>query len=203
MVADEKFSVVVLAGGQGRRLGGINKASLVVEGRRLIDRVLAAVRPLSDDILIVGHLVTDLDDPAIRLVPDELPYRSSLTGVYTGLLHARRQLAVVVACDMPYLSTAALAWVAKSAQGCDVAVPQIGGHYEALHAAYRRSCLPVMKTALEQGRFKLIDIYPALQLRVIEERELRSFDPDLRSLINVNNPADLEKVQAPSTAAGS
>ncbi len=196
MRPEEKFSVVVLAGGRGRRLGGINKAMVRIAGRRLIDRVLDAVRPLSDDILIVGNLVSASPSPCVRLVPDALPHHSSLVGVYTGLLSARYELALVVGCDMPFLSTPVLQWVARSARDHDAAVPRIGDHLEALHAAYRRSCLPVMKAALERQKYALIDIFPSVDTLEVAERELRQLDPGLRSLINVNTPADLEMVLA-------
>ncbi len=126
MQTNEEFSVVVLAGGRGRRLGEINKAVMHIGGRRLIDRVLDAVRPLSDDILIVGDLVPTSPYPSVRLIPDAVPHHSLLMSVYTGLLAARHELAVVVGCHMPFLSPAALRLVASSARGHDVAAPQSG-----------------------------------------------------------------------------
>ena len=184
---DEEFSVVILAGGRGRRL---------------IDRVLEAVHPLTDDLLIVGDLVTTAPHPLIRLIPDAWPHHSSLMGVYTGLLSARHALAVCVGCDMPFLSASVLKRVARSARGHDAAVPRVGNNLEALHAAYRRSCLPVMKTALEQQSYRLIDILPRVDTVEIDERELRQLDPELKSFINVNTPADLEKVLAGPAAVG-
>jgi molybdopterin-guanine dinucleotide biosynthesis protein B/molybdopterin-guanine dinucleotide biosynthesis protein len=154
------------------------------------------VRPLSDDILIVGDLVSTSPYPSVRLIPDAVPHHSSLMGVYTGLLAARHELAVVVGCDMPFLSLPVLRLVASSARGHDVAVPKIGSNFEMLHAAYRRTCLPAMTKALERQSFRLLDILPEVDTLEIEERELRQLDPELRSFTNVNTPADQEKVAA-------
>jgi molybdenum cofactor guanylyltransferase len=192
----EKFSVIVLAGGRATRLGGVNKATIEVDGRRLIDRVLDAVLPLTDDVRIVGNLVPDAAGPSVQVVPDALPHRSSLVGVYTGLLSARYELALVVGCDMPFLSTPMLRLVAGAALGYDAAVPRIGSHLEALHAAYRRSCLPVIRTELQRQKYAVIDIYPRVHTLEIEESALRQIDPELRSLMNVNTLADLERARA-------
>src|SRR5665647_1703975 len=51
----EKYSAVVLAGGRATRLGGLNKAQLEIGGKRLLDRVLDALRPLTDQILVSDH----------------------------------------------------------------------------------------------------------------------------------------------------
>ena len=102
---------------------------------------------------------------------------------------------------MPFLSTPALQLVARSARDHDVAVPRIGNNFEALHAAYRRSCLPVIQRALKRQSYRLIDIFPSVNTLEIEERELRQLDPELRSLMNVNTPADLEMVVAISASA--
>lgn len=196
MATEERFSVIVLAGGRARRLDGINKATMQVHGRRQIDRVLDAVRPLTNDILVVGHLLTDLPEPYVRIVPDALPHLSSMVGIYTGLLSARNELALVVGCDMPFLSTPMLKMIARSAHDYDAAVPRIGAHLEALHAAYRRTCLPVIETELRRKRYAVIDIYPKVRTLEIEESALRRIDPELRSLTNVNTLADLQLVRA-------
>jgi molybdopterin-guanine dinucleotide biosynthesis protein A len=121
---------------------------------------------------------------------------STLVGIYTGLMAARNDLALVVGCDMPFLSTPLLERIALLSDGYDVAVPMVRGHLEALHAAYRRSCLPEMEEAILRQQLKIIDFYPELRVRIVRETEIREIDPEFRSFFNVNNPADLEKARA-------
>jgi len=189
-------SAVVLAGGRATRLGGTNKALLEIGGKRIIDRVLEALRPLSDQIVMVGHLVEGLDFPDVEVVPDTHPGAGSMPALLTGLLVSRHEMALVVGCDMPFLSTSLLRHIAELSTGFDLAVPRIGPYLEALHAAYHRSCLPVIEDYLRRRDLKIIDFYPSVRTREVPEIELRAFDPDLRSFLNVNTPEDLERARA-------
>lgn len=191
----EDCSAIVLAGGMASRLGGVNKARLEVGGRPLLERVLDSVAPLSSQLLVVGHLAGDLPHGRAQVVPDLFPDGGSLGGIFTGLLHSKHDLAIVVGCDMPFLSTDLLRLILASSRGWDVTVPRIGPYQEALHAAYRRSCIPVFRDALESGRRRIVDCYARVRLREIPEEELRRLDPELRSFLNVNTPEDLERAR--------
>ncbi|MHB0868021.1 MAG: molybdenum cofactor guanylyltransferase [Chloroflexota bacterium] len=192
----DSYSAVVLAGGRATRLGGVNKARLEIGGVPLLDRVIAALQPLADQIVVVGHLAGGLLQPGVEVVPDLFPSRSTLVGVYSGLRMARNDLALVVGCDMPFLSTPLLQRIAQEADGYDLAVPRVGSLLEALHAAYRRSCLPVMEQAIDRQQFKIIDFYSQVRVREVGEADLRAVDPALRSFFNVNTPSDLERARA-------
>ncbi len=190
------YSAVVLAGGRATRLGGINKARMEIGGLPLLDRVVAALRPLASQIVVVGHLAGDDPPPGVELLPDALDEHSTLVGIYTGLRAARNEVALVVGCDMPFLSTPLLERIALLSDGYDLAVPLVGGHLEALHAAYRRSCLPVMEEAIRRQQLKIIDFYPDVKLRKVREEEMRELDPEFRSFFNINTPADLERARS-------
>ena len=105
------ISAIILAGGESRRMGS-NKALLSLDGQPLIARTAACLRPLADELIVVTNtpeayqfLVADF---AARLIPDALPARSALVGLYSGLRMARGDLALAVACDMPFLNPALL-----------------------------------------------------------------------------------------------
>lgn len=197
---EELVSAIVLAGGRATRLGGTNKALLKVGGMRIIDRVLGALRPLTDQIILVGHLAESLDFPDVEVIPDAYPGAGSMPALQTGLRASRNDVALVVGCDMPFLSTSLLRQILDLSNGFDVAVPRIGPHLEALHAAYRRSCIPVIEDYLRRRDLKIIDFYPSVRTREVSEVELRALDPDLSSFFNVNTPEDLEKARAIATS---
>ena len=189
-------SAVVLAGGRATRLGGANKALLEVGGKRIIDRVLSALRPLTDQIVLVGHLAEGQVFPDVQVVPDDHPGAGSMPALFTGLQASRHEVALVVGCDMPFLSTPLLRHIVEMSQGFDLAVPRIGPHLEALHAAYHRSCLPAIEDYLRRQDLKIIDFYPSVRTREVSEIELRAFDPYLRSFFNINTAEDLETARA-------
>src|SRR5881227_864362 len=94
-------SGAVLAGGESRRLDGIAKGLLEVGGRRIVDRVLAAVRSATDELFLITN------DTAVRDVPsfgDVRDGRGSLIGLHSALSHCRDS-AIVAAWDMPFLSS--------------------------------------------------------------------------------------------------
>ncbi len=202
----EKYSAIILAGGRATRLGGRNKAELEIGGKRLLDRVVIALRPIADEILVVGHLADGFEPSDFERIPDIVPGASALMGAYTGLTRARHDLVIIVGCDMPFLRTPLLVRVAEAAAGHDVAVPRVGPHLEALHAAYRKSCIPIMERSLIKGRHKIIDFYPEVDAFEVPETAIVDLDPELLSFFNINTPADLDKARylasRPSSSPG-
>lgn len=198
----EPLSAAVLTGGLSRRMG-IDKALIEVHGRTLVERVIAAVATVSDDVFLVG------DRPAyhrfgVRVVADEYPNAGSLGGIATALRHARHDRVLVVACDMPELSFRLLGAMARLVTEADVVIPttpagrsEQGGActYETLHAIYRRSCLAPIEQRLADGRLKVVDFLDDVQVRVLDEAWLREYDPHLASFANVNTPEDLARLR--------
>lgn len=187
-----ELSAIVLAGGRATRLGGANKALLEIGGSSILNRVLKALRPLADQIVVVGHLADGVRTPGVRIVPDLRPQGGTLVGIYSGMVATQADASLAVACDMPFLSTPLLSKLTEWSAGYDVCVPRIGPHLEAMHAVYRRSCLPVMERAIYEGDLKIINFYPKVKTREVPEHDLRTLDPDLRSFMNVNTREDLE-----------
>lgn len=189
------YSAIILAGGRATRLGGMNKAQIEIGGVRLLDRVVGALRPLAEQIIVVGHLAGDNPPPGVEVLPDALEGGGTLVAIFTGLRAARNEVALVVGCDMPFLSTPLLERIGILSRGYDLAVPVVRGYLEALHAAYRRSCLPVMEDAISRRQMKIIDFYPAVRIRMVAEAEIRDLDPEFLSFLNVNTPQDLERAR--------
>jgi molybdenum cofactor guanylyltransferase len=192
----EKCSAIVLAGGRASRLGGINKALIEIGGVPVIHRVVGALRPLADQTVLVGRLADDVGAVGVEVMPDALERGSALVGLYSGLLAARHDAAIAVACDMPFLSTQLLAHLLMRSGDADVTVPRIGPHLEALHAVYRRSCLPFMREMIEAGNHKIIHLYDRVRVLEIDEADIRRIDPDLLSVFNINTPADAQRAEA-------
>jgi molybdopterin-guanine dinucleotide biosynthesis protein A len=71
-----------------------------------------------------------------------------------------------------------------------------------LFAAYRRSCAPAIRRALEAGQRRVISFFPEVVLRIVETSEARAIDPDPWCFFNVNTPADLAEAEQRLRAAG-
>lgn len=192
----EAVTPIVLAGGQGTRLGGVNKALLAIGGRRVIDRLLDALRPLGSPVVIVSNDDSLLGLPGTRLVRDVEPRAGALMGLYSGLRVVETPLATATACDMPFVSTALLRALLDLTDDVDVVVPVVGDQPEPLHAVYRPTCVPAIEQALASGRKRLIAFFDAVRVRYVPEEDVRRWDPELQSFLNVNRPEDLARAEA-------
>ncbi len=189
------ISAIILAGGQSRRMG-TNKALLPLDGQPLIARTAACLRPLADELIVVTNtpeayqfLATDF---GATLTTDALPTRSALVGLYSGLRAARGDLALAVACDMPFLNAALLRFMLSLAQTeYDVVAPQVNDLLEPLHAVYRpATCTPAVERHLLAGDRRMISFYPAVQVRTVTSAEVAQFDREHLSFVNVNTPEE-------------
>src|SRR5438046_2103958 len=110
-------TAAILAGGGGRRLGGVDKALIEIGGRPIIERQLAVLRPLFDEVLVVAG------DPAryarfgARPVRDLSPGLGPLAGLEAALAAASSDAVVVVACDLPFLDAALVSLVRDHVPG--------------------------------------------------------------------------------------
>ena len=175
-------SGAILAGGQATRFGGRDKSALLVDGRAILDRQIAALAPAVDDVVIVGG--------ARATVHDIVPGCGPLGGLHTALTAARGDAVLLVACDMPYLSTPFLAYLLSLVAGADIVVPQTERGYHPLCAVYTRACLEPATARLADRRLRMRELVDSMRTRVVPIDEIRQFgDPD-RLLANVNTPAD-------------
>jgi molybdopterin-guanine dinucleotide biosynthesis protein A len=184
-------SAIILAGGQSRRMGR-DKALIDFQGRPIIAHVIDTLRAVSDDIVVVSNRSDLYSSFGARVVPDYDPPCGPLGGIAVGLQAVRHPLAVVVACDMPFLSVSLLRWLIDRADGYDAVVPQMGADFEPLHAIYRRECHTPIVQRIERGERRVISFFADVRLRPVPEAEWRAIDPAGRSLMNLNTPDDLD-----------
>jgi molybdopterin-guanine dinucleotide biosynthesis protein A len=191
-----KVTGAIQAGGKSTRMGGAPKALLALGGQRIIERVVAALVPVVDDLLLVTNTPALYGFLGIPMVPDAWPGGGSLGGIYTGLRSATGDAVLAVACDMPFLSPAAVRLVVARAGEGDVVIPRVGGQLETLHALYARSCVPFMEESLQAGRLKIAGFFDRVRVVEIPEREVARLGDPAVIFMNVNTPEDLARAEA-------
>lgn len=192
------IAAIILTGGKNQRLGE-NKALVTIGGKSLIERVIERLRPLTSQMIIVtSQEKTDLPVPDdTEILVDLYPAKGPLVGIYTGLLAVRYSHSIVVACDMPFLSTELLSYMVELADDFDAVVPRLEGEMmEPLHAIYSRSCLGKMKAYLERSQFGVYPFLNTLHVRYVERSECQRLDPGLLSFFNINYQSDLDRANA-------
>jgi len=174
----------VLAGGAGRRIGG-DKATVAIEGRPLVQWVIDAVTPVTESVALIAKpdtLLPHLDaGVSLWLEPDAGFH--PLLGVLHALRCADGRPVLVVAGDMPLLTTDVLAHLAQpSATGSHGRVANVGDRLQPLCARYEPSALEALAEFDREAR--ATDTVLAIGVEVVD------FDDPL-PFFNVNDPSDL------------
>lgn len=186
---------VVLAGGLSTRMG-TNKALLEVGGVRLIDGVVATLRGIFQEVVLIANDPDPYAGLGVPIFPDLVPGKGSLGGLYTAVTAARHPWAFCLACDMPFANAALIRYLASLAEGHDVVVPRTAEGVQPLHAVYGKACLPAMRRQIEADRLKIDRLYETVRVRYVDEAEMRPYDPELLSLWNLNTREELAQAQA-------
>lgn len=188
-------SIAILAGGQSRRMGQ-DKAFLHVGGCPVIERVIAAVTPLTDDLFISANTPDKFTAYGLPIVPDVYPDKAALGGIYSVIQAARHPHVLVVACDLPFLNIALLQYLVDLAPTADVVAPLIQPPQpETLHAVYSQTCLLPIQKRLLANQLRVIGFFEDVSVRYVERDEVAQFDPQFHSFINMNTPEDWQRVQ--------
>ena len=197
---------VILAGGQAVRYGGLPKGLERVRGVRIIDRVAAALREATDELLLIandpdaGSWLSD-----VRTAADILPGAGSLGGIHAALVHAGRP-ALVVAWDMPFVPGSLLTALRVAGTGADAAVPESDSRrgLEPLCAYYSPACIAPIERRLAAGDRRVIGFYDDVRLvRLPAADVVRHGDP-ATIFMNINAPDDLTLAEqhVPTTDGG-
>ena len=190
-----KVTGVVQAGGKSTRMGGQPKALMQLGGRSIVERVVAALTPVVDDLLVVTNTPELYAFLGLPMVADVYPDHGSLGGIYSGL-RAAGEVAFTVACDMPFLHPEIVRLVVARAGEGDVVIPRVGEQLETMHAAYGKACLPPIEERLRAGRLKIVGFFDRVRVVEIGEVEVARVRNPAVAFMNVNTPDELEHARA-------
>ncbi|MGE4422435.1 MAG: molybdenum cofactor guanylyltransferase [Pseudodesulfovibrio sp.] len=188
---------IILAGGLGTRMGHVKKAFLTINGRTILDRLLAVYRPLFPEILIAARDKNDYKAYDYPIAEDRFEARSSLTGIHAGLTAMRASHGFMAACDGPFLQPGLVqALLDQADPEYDVIIPlKEDGYVEPLCAIYSKRCIPHIEAQLEQENFRIIGFFDQVRVKEVPVSLLQQGDPHHVSFFNVNSPDDLRQAE--------
>ncbi len=180
-------TALILAGGRATRFGGIAKHALAIDGRTILERQRTVLAPR------VGMLLVSANQPidGVETIADG-DGTGPLAGIAAGLARATTPWLLVVAGDMPDLAGDVIDLMLARTAGDAVGL-RVGGLPEPLLCVLAvAAARPVLAALFAAERWKASGLLDALAaVTWIDELALRAVDPELRSLRNVNSPADL------------
>lgn len=183
----------VLVGGRSSRMGR-DKALLEWHSHALVEEVARKVRSVAGNVALVGR-PERYGALGLECLPDVRPGLGPLAGIEAALESGRAELNLITACDMPGLEAdwlRRLLWEAEETGARCVVTRDRAGVVQPLCGVYRRECLPVVRRALDEQRFRLQSVAGELRA-VILQTETR--------LVNLNTPQDWMAWQRRQAAA--
>jgi molybdopterin-guanine dinucleotide biosynthesis protein A len=182
-----EVSGIVLAGGQGRRMGGVDKGLQLLRGKPMVAWVLERLAPQVSEILVNAN--QNLESYArfgYRVVPDALGgFAGPLAGLHAGLGAASHPLAVTVPCDSPFLPLDLVARLRGALGANDLAVAKTGDQPHPVFSLVRRAVLGHLAEFLAGGGRKIDAWYASL--KVVEV----PFDDEADTFRNINTREEL------------
>ncbi|MDR1256987.1 MAG: molybdenum cofactor guanylyltransferase [Spirochaetaceae bacterium] len=193
---------MILAGGRGSRIG-YDKKKLLLNGKIVIDSLIDKLCGIFDEIIVSSN--NEFKHEYVTVLPDDVG-AGPLAGIYRGLKRCKSGYLYVIACDMPFVSPAYIAFIrgkleAASPQEYDACVARTGGDdgfLEPFNSFWGRSCIAPVRAALENGSYKILPVLKQLRLLAIENREARRFFDDAGGdlFFNINYTSDLQAAMA-------
>lgn len=174
----------MLAGGESSRMGR-DKALLPFRGGALVGHVAATVAAAAGSVTLIGdpqkygHL-------GYSVLPDRSPGAGPVGGIESALSYTAAGWNLVLACDMPAISTEFLRGLLDAAErlNADALVPAgPSGRLEPLSAVYHRRCLATLRRALEAGVRKVTEALAGLEVALWTVDDAACFE-------NLNTPEE-------------
>ena len=183
---------IILAGGEAKRLNGIEKGLIEVQGKRCIERTIEALEPITDEIIISTNSAS-YDYLNKTIINDIIQNIGPIGGLYSALIESNTDKNIVVGCDMPFITTEALLFILNNSEGYQIALPTFNKRLHPVCGFYDKNCVSGLKNLIDQKQYMLRDAIK--QFKRIElpiTKELPFYSEEL--FYNINTPAELLKL---------
>src|SRR5450759_991518 len=191
---------LILAGGQGRRMGGVDKGLQIFRGRRLVDHVYERLAPQVSGIIINANRNHDTYKSfGVRVVSDAIgDFAGPLAGLHAGLSASRRLYLASVPCDTPFLPEDLVERLMArlNESGAELAVAKTGDQPHPVFCLARRSVLDHLTNFLKGGGRKIDAWYASLDVVEVD------FDDEAGAFSNINTREELANLEDVTTEEG-
>ncbi len=177
---------------------GTDKSRLRIENETFIDRIAATLADITDSIKLVG---TRYAHPSFQTVPDVYPGWGALGGLHAALAACERDWAIVVACDLPFVTPELFEHLAALRADHDSVVPlQPDGRPQPLAALYRAVlCRERAAELIQTGHRRPLDLLQLVNTRWVPFIELTNLPQAEKFFVNINTPEDYDEATTRET----
>lgn len=185
MVAQKQITGIILAGGKSSRMGQ-DKGFLMHQDITFIQRIINALKPISQQLLIVGDN-PNYDSLGITRISDQFTNSGPLSGLYSGLNASKTEYNLVLSCDVPLVnSDMLLELIPQDNTQTDAVIYTYKNRKMPLIGYYNKKVVPILENELQHKRLKLTAALDKINYRTIE------IPSKWESAVkNINTPEDL------------
>ena len=188
----DDVAVVILAGGEGSRIGGAKPLKRLA-GERLIDRALRTAASWSNQIAIAVRNPGQVEWVNAPVITDEPEIGGPLGGLVAALrfaAHSGRELVLTIPADTPFLPAELLDRLLSEMGECGCAIAASGGHLHPVCGLWRTSVLEQVRSYVAGTRRSLKGFAELVDFREVEWPS-EPFDP----FFNINTEGDLARAE--------
>ncbi len=190
------MDAVIVAGGRGARMGGVAKALIEIDGRAILDHQISMLAPWVDRLFVSVQREGQLAQrQGTEQIVDKIADAGPLAGIHAALAASDAAQLLILGCDYPFVSDALVHALRTSAPEAAALVPRIGDRLQPLCARVSRASLASLGEFLARGERRASQWFASIETQELREENIRSFDPQLRCMINLNTPRDVDRAR--------
>ena len=190
----ENISGVILAGGENKRFGGINKSNLIIGNLSIITRIINTISDIFTEIIIVTNTPEEFQPfNHYKIVQDQFFKVGPLAGIHSAIKESSKEAVFVFAGDMPFLNKEMIINQIRYFSSCtsDVVIPRVNDYDEPLHAIYRNSIYVQLDKYLSGNKqYAIRDFLTHVNANYMQ---LPESEKTKRAFTNINTPGEVEK----------
>ncbi|MBI4931463.1 MAG: molybdenum cofactor guanylyltransferase [Bacteroidetes bacterium] len=181
----QKITGVILAGGKNSRMGAA-KGLLMVDGKKIIERIIDAMKPVVDEIMIISN-ENNYDYLGYKVHADLIKDCGPMGGIHTALSFSASEKNLIVACDMPFLTSSILKQIIDISSGYEITISEFSGEVQPLCAVYSSVC---------RNKFKeLITIEAWKMKKALKHFKTKTISFSENHFQNINTPEEYRTIK--------
>lgn len=191
-----RYGGIILCGGKSSRMG-TPKAHLQFGAETLLQRIARIMGEVLEPVVVVaanGQILPELHASVI-ISTDKNEGQGPLEGLAAGLeaLKEKCDGVFLSSCDVPFLKKEFILGMTKALGESRMCIPRTEGYFHPLASVYRVDVLPDVLQLLGENKLRPFFLLEKVKGNIVEEEQLKQFDPELFSLRNLNTPEDFQK----------
>ena len=191
----DSISGVILAGGSGSRFGGENKTNIVINGEKIINRIINTLTLIFDEIIIVTNRPGEIVQPSgIKICSDHFMNVGPLGGIHAAMKASSKEAVFIFAGDMPYLNKELIMKQIDFfySNNAEAVLPMVKNYLEPLHGIYRNVLSARLEEHLISGKeYAVRDFLKNVDVRYLK---LKGSKDVLKSFTNINTPGEVRRL---------